>query len=273
MIFDDVLLVSDFDRTFSDHTKDYEEGEDIFKYVPERNVEAINEFVALGGTFAIASGRNPDELLALRKRLKMHDLYVASNGTAVYSASLLRAVVSHTMDERVLTVLGEIFRSGEANFVRLTDGDFRFNYVYKGDDFDAKAASSRFPIYKAIVEFPTPEQTSAARAEISAEYGDEYLIETSEPRILEVCPKSGGKGEAVAEMRELIERERGAKFKSLVCVGDNENDAEMLGLADVGFAVANAVPAAKAAATEVTIVAADGALRAVVDRLKTIFAE
>lgn len=49
-------------------------------------------------------------------------------------------------------------------------------------------------------------------------------------------------------------------------MGDNQNDVGMIALADIGFAVGNAIPAAKAAATEITVPASDGAIDAVVDR-------
>ena len=71
-------------------------------------------------------------------------------------------------------------------------------------------------------------------------------------------------------MRELLESRRGKKFDKLVCVGDNQNDVGMIALADIGFAVGNAIPAAKLAATEITVPASDGAIEAVVNRLYEI---
>ncbi|MFR6641524.1 MAG: HAD hydrolase family protein [Christensenellales bacterium] len=44
----------------------------------------------------------------------------------------------------------------------------------------------------------------------------------------------------------------------------------MIALADIGFAVGNAIPAAKLAATEITVPASDGAIEAVVNRLYEI---
>lgn len=267
MKFDGILLCSDFDRTFTDHTKNYAEGENVLAHVPEKNLAAVKRFVTGGGVFAIVSGRNPDEISLLADYAPIADLCVASNGTAVYSISEKRAVVSYTMDEDFLRTLRYLVSDGGMTFFRITDNDFRFAYWREGDDFDKAVSVAKFPVYKAIVENESEERIEKWRRELIGKFAGEYSIELSGSRTLEICPKGSGKAQALVKMRELLESRRGKKFDKLVCVGDNQNDVGMIALADIGFAVGNAIPAAKLAATEITVPASDGAIEAVVNRL------
>ena len=270
MKFDGILLCSDFDRTFTDHTKNYYEGENVMAHVPESNLRAVKNFTDEGGVFAIVSGRNPDEISLLANYAPIADLCVASNGTAVYSISERRAVVSYTMGEDFLRTLRYLVSGGGMTFFRITDNDFHFAYWREGNDFDKAVSAAKFPVYKAIVENKSAELIEKWRRELNEKFGDEYSIELSGARTLEICPKGSGKDKALLEMRSLLERRRGKKFEKLVCVGDNQNDVNMIALADIGFAVGNAIDAAKSAATEITVPASDGAIEAVVKRLYEI---
>ena len=82
-------------------------------------------------------------------------------------------------------------------------------------------------------------------------------------RTLEVCPEGSGKGEALKRMLPLL----GKTFDKVVCVGDNQNDIGMIKLADVGYAVGNAIPALKAAATRVTVNSGEGAIAKIIEEL------
>ena len=52
-----------------------------------------------------------------------------------------------------------------------------------------------------------------------------------------------------------------------VAAGDYENDTEMLIAADIGYAVANAVPSVKAAADRITVSASESAIARIIDEL------
>ena len=53
----------------------------------------------------------------------------------------------------------------------------------------------------------------------------------------------------------------------IICVGDYENDISMFANADISYAVANAIPEAKAAATRITVSNNEHALRAIINEL------
>ena len=53
----------------------------------------------------------------------------------------------------------------------------------------------------------------------------------------------------------------------LVCVGDFENDFDMVRDADIGYAVANAADSLKGVADRITVSARDGAIARIIEEL------
>ena len=83
---------------------------------------------------------------------------------------------------------------------------------------------------------------------IQAEVADVYVT-TSVKQLLEITHKDGGKASA---MRSLLER-LGIEAGQLLAFGDGDNDKELLEMAGLGIAVANAVPGCKASADQITL--------------------
>ena len=262
--YDGILLCSDFDLTLTSDTYKYRDGDDFFAPIPKNNIAAVNEFVARGGTFAVVSGRNPDEIALLRDVMPIADLCVCSNGTAVYSISEKRPVVSFTMGRECEKVI-EYFSgfADEYSYMRVTDGDFRFNFYRRGDDVKEFLKQPKFPVYKMIIEHADKALGEKHYEAASRLFGSEFSVEMSSWRTLEVCPEGSGKGEALKRMLPLL----GKTFDKVVCVGDNQNDIGMIKLADVGYAVGNAIPALKAAATRVTVNSGEGAIAKIIEEL------
>lgn len=262
--YDGILLCSDFDLTLTSDTYKYRDGDDFFASIPKNNIAAVNEFVNNGGTFAVVSGRNPDEIALLKDVMPIADLCVCSNGTAVYSVAEMRPVVSFTMGRECEPVI-EYFSAiaDEYAYLRVTDGDFRFNFYRGGDDVAEFVQKPKFPVYKMIIEH-TDKALGEKHYEAARErFGDKFSVEMSSWRTLEVCPNGSGKGEALKRLIPLL----GKKFDKVVCVGDNQNDIGMIKLADVGYAVGNAIPALKRVATRVTVNSREGAIAKIIEEL------
>ena len=81
--------------------------------------------------------------------------------------------------------------------------------------------------------------------------------------LYEILPKGASKGNALYKMSELL----GIDIKKTIAVGDYNNDVSMIKAAGVGFAVANAIPEAKAVADFVTVSNNDHSIAAIVDGL------
>ena len=73
-IFKGMLLVSDIDGTLTELTE-----------IPQNNIEAINRFIALGGTFTLCTGRPKCALAEILPQLKVTAPIITINGGYVYS--------------------------------------------------------------------------------------------------------------------------------------------------------------------------------------------
>ncbi len=275
--YDGILLCCDYDHTLSCNMREGQPNEvtDPENYmisaIPTNNIVAIKEFVQMGGTFVVVSGRNPDEVARLREALPMQDLFVASNGTVVYSASKNEAVYSVTLDEDCKDVLRYLYKTQpDFDFFRITDNGFNFRYWRKGEDVERALASPLLPIYKIITESHNEDVSkqhvlSKRLCAVAAKrFGDRFKIEMSSPITVEICPKNSDKWNALCVLREMLEVERGARFERIVCVGDNQNDVEMIKHADVGIAVSNAIDSVKKIADVITVSDKEGAVADVI---------
>lgn len=259
--YDGILLCSDYDFTLTSNKYVYHDGDDRFACIPSANISAVKEFVKNGGTFAVVSGRNPDEIEALKKIMPIEDLCVCSNGTAVYSFDKHRAVVSFTMDESCLEAVRYFAaRADKFDFLRITDNDFRFVFSRNGDDIESVLKKPHFPVYKMIIEHFSPEIAKRHYEEALKLFSDRFSVDMSGPRTLEIYAYGSGKGEALKRMIPLLNK----KFDKIVCVGDNLNDIGMIKFADTGYAVGNATESLKAAADKITVESSEGAIAAVI---------
>ena len=68
-IFKGMLLVSDIDGTLTELTE-----------IPQNNIEAINRFIALGGTFTLCTGRPKCALAEILPQLKVIAPIITING-------------------------------------------------------------------------------------------------------------------------------------------------------------------------------------------------
>jgi Cof subfamily protein (haloacid dehalogenase superfamily) len=84
--------------------------------------------------------------------------------------------------------------------------------------------------------------------QIPKEFYDKYTVVKSAPYFLEFLNKKVNKGVGV----KLLAEELGIDMKDVICVGDHENDLEMVQYAGLGVAMENAIDKLKDAANFVT---------------------
>ena len=75
---------------------------------------------------------------------------------------------------------------------------------------------------------------------------------------VEIIPEDSGKGVCVKKLKELT------NSKLLICVGDFENDIEMIKAADIGYAVENAVDSVKQIADRITVSNTESAIAEII---------
>ncbi|MBQ8508965.1 MAG: HAD-IIB family hydrolase [Clostridia bacterium] len=250
--FSGILLCSDFDGTL----------------VPSaENIAALEYFTQNGGLFTMASGRYPKHFRETVKGLPINAPMVALNGNAIYDLSADRVLWSNPipdeLTERIIRFTVENFPEVQSLHVNaLTHG-----LTYKRADFqDGIAESNEYHTADELLAVMAADNTlhpamkllaicrTNFTPELRARYETAFPMLTfvlSGGRGLEMYLPTGGKGNAVARLRELLGGREA--IHTVVCVGDYENDIGMIEYANIGYAVANACEPLKAAADRITV--------------------
>ncbi|HET8684027.1 MAG TPA: HAD family hydrolase [Micromonosporaceae bacterium] len=255
-----VLYVTDLDGTLLDRTD---------RVAPE-TVEIVNGLVAEGLWFTVATARAPRSALPLLAGLDLRLPLVFMNGALIIDPVTGRTISRHVLPagsaRRVLDrylacglrpfmhTLGpageqHVYYQGTANACeeeylssRLAAGDDRFRLVR---DFDAALGEAVLSLNAMdhLHRLDPLARALGADPDIFVHFGPSI----SRPGFawLEVCHPRANKGEAVRFVKEHVGADR------LVCFGDNTNDVEMFVVADESYAVANAQPRVRSAASGV----------------------
>lgn len=80
-------------------------------------------------------------------------------------------------------------------------------------------------------------------------YAEQYSFMQSGRNFYEILPFGINKWSAISELQRIV----GMEQRYVMCVGDSENDVQMLKKADLGIAVGNAMQCAKTAADYVLV--------------------
>ncbi len=245
--FDGYLLCTDLDGTFLSR------GGQLI----QRNLEALQYYMKEGGLFTLATGRSPSYIQwKYQNHIPMNSPFVAFNGAVIYDCTKKKNVyercVQRTFLEDMLFEKSTLFKGAEAYFH--TDTGMYLSYEETKDE----------DIRKCVFVFEKEACCLEAKHELSRSYGQAFDFNRSWPTGLELLNRGSDKGEAVRALCTML----GGIVQTLVCVGDFENDISMLRIADVGYAVDNALPSVKAVADRVTVACEDGAIEAIVDDLK-----
>ena len=249
------LLCSDWDGTLTANGRT----------VSEANLSAIEHFESEGGIFTIASGRYPSYLGNMQIKLSSYALLL--NGNLIYDPKTGEVLWEQRLEAPVIkSVIKTAY-----------DGDFGWNelHVYtlsdrisfaRADCINPEVVLERIgasPVYKMILMLDPAIDPDFGRW-LESNVGG-ISCQRSWPAGLEVNPVSGGKGNGVLALRNLLGGRD--KIHTIVCVGDYENDIPMLRRADIGYAVANALDSVKAAADRVTVANTDDAIAHIISEL------
>lgn len=260
-----VILFSDMDDTlFNDQ-----------KIISSENTLAIRDFQDQGGIFSVASGRSISGFRPYAKQLNIQTPVILYNGSCVYDYNKEQMIWSAPLPECMKSYI---------DIVRKEYPEVGVQVLTEQAIFSLKST----PIYLAFMEKERlPYIEVADKRDIEGEWlkvefisdtvdGDQldaFLDETmpNEVRCLrtgeyskEIVETSVSKGEAVKKYCEKLD----FLDKYICCIGDHNNDKEMLLNADVSFAVQNALPEIKEIANLTVCDNNHHALREVIEILK-----
>jgi len=230
--FEHILILSDFDGTFAG-----EKG----RIVPE-NLEAIERFKALGGHFTFSTGRLPSVLAEIFPdfRRVANTPVIMSNGAILYEP-LTGEILKEFFFDGIFArqaVKDILSRFPEMEFVVYTDDGILLRNVPPDEVPGNNWRKMRF--YCENVE-----RVLACRDYIQSTYGKHYNCFRSYHTIAEAVGSHVTKGNMIACLREYYAAQ-GLNDLLVCCIGDYENDIDMLKNADVAFCPSNALDAVKA---------------------------
>lgn len=241
-IFDGVLLCSDIDGTLVYNGN-----------LSDTNRSMISYFMSEGGLFTVSTGRYSNYIKNTYS-LDVNTGIISVNGTVIsdesgndimYDSKLSLDLVNRIYDYVLPQYNLEHFWAADVDKMDLP--------------FDTR---TYYPANK-LVLVPYDEDTAIRlMTDVQNRFDGEVNVSRSWPTGVEVIPEGSGKGYCSLLLKKMTDS------KLLVCAGDNENDITMLKAADVGFAVQNAVDAAKLAADRITSANADTAIAEIIETIQ-----
>ena len=250
-MFKAVLLPVDFDRTLTapDST------------IPQRNLEAIEYFMANGGAFTVNTGRSVATFWKELETIPVNAPLLLYNGSAAYENGKLTQLCPIDLDvwqtmEQVLERFGDmnleiqgtkvhhLINPSEKLLALYENLQWRYARTKPGEDVGPFVKFALFgdpeePVVNSLFS-GTPEELrrfDEAEQTLRQMYGDKAEVFRAAPRIIDVHAKGVSKIRAARQLQSKLER------KILVCVGDAENDIPMLDGADYAFCPADGVVA------------------------------
>ena len=251
MMFSDVLLTVDFDRTMT--------GPD--SKIPQRNLDAVAFFTANGGTFTINTGRSVASFQKHLGKVPVNAPVLMYNGSARWDNGKLTKLKLLDMElwETVRTIRKEFPHMNleiqgadlhylidpEPAYVAFYDAlKWGYRIAKEGEDLGpflkfALAGTPRSKSVATLFDISETEDTAfdAAQERILELWDGKVEVYRAAPRIIDVHAMGVSK---IAAARQL-QQELGKKI--LVCAGDAENDIPMLEGADYAFTPADGVVA------------------------------
>jgi len=263
--FEGMLFCTDLDGTL--YASD--------KTVSKQNLDAIEYFKAEGGLFTFITGRVPKTSAEICNVIKPNAPYGCINGGGIYDPLRKKYLWSMSLPREGLTLAEEVDArfpgmgiqyNTEQNvyFMRDNEAMVYFRRVTGLPNLSRGYDEITEPVLKVVFGHEDEAQIELLQRFLNGHpKADAVDFIRSERILYEILPKGVSKGMLLYKLAELL----GVSKRKTIAVGDYYNDISMIRSAGLGFAVANAVEDAKAAADYVTVGNNDHAIAAIVNGL------
>lgn len=268
----ETAVFSDLDGTLFDSTG----------AVSAENRDAIVRYTRAGGLFAIATGRCPDNMLPFLEGVAFNAPCIVLNGAGIYDFGANRFLYTHFADrDAIAAVLRycrerhpsldlQVYTERDILYVSPEETVNRpFWELHRTSCFVSIEEAERVPWFKSLL-FGDPDALRDVNAFIEAQglsdrfdrvFASTDIIPGVE--YLELLPKNINKGSALRVCRDL-DCYRG---RTLIGVGDYNNDLELLAEADIAACPRNANDAIRAVSDVLLPSNNDHAIAALLDRI------
>lgn len=263
------LIVSDFDGTLIDDNQQ----------IPQKVVDAINEYVSCGGVFAVCTGRMLRSILPRVRELGLKGLVIANQGAVIADIESGNVIKSSGMPyERVAEICRNIEELNnpinaycDDNMYTDIPKDNKYLQIYENivgvQGITVKGRMSDFVLKNKLVcqkiaSLVTESERDALFNELNRRLGDRFDVTCSAKVLVEVSALGETKGEALKFLCDKL----GIPLEKSVAVGDNLNDLSMVEVAGVGVAVGNADIKLKERADFVSVSNNEGAIAQIIQK-------
>ena len=232
--YDGILLCSDLDGTLLDSSSK----------LSKENYDAIKYFCDHGGKFCLATGRWPSYLLEIVSKDLFNCPIICCNGACIYDFETESVLYANPLGDKAEELCRFIIENckGIVNSRIIENLNLHmFENMQKNAGEIISLMNS--VVYKMVLITNTAEDAIEIRELLTKNFGDDFDFTRSWDKGVEILKKGATKGDAISHLKDIIKG-----VSTCICVGDYENDVTMIKNADIGCAMANAVPALKAAA-------------------------
>ena len=238
--------------------------------VPAANLAVVEDLVADGATFVLATGRPPRWLAQVVDQLPVAPLAVCANGAVIMDSGSGEFLETSLLDPDTLAAIDEVLRerlpgsgiaaerlgadAADADFVASPDYEHAWIHPEHLEVGHAEVLSE--PVLKLLARvpgMPSADMLAALRGEVDHLADVTYSTTNG---LIEFAARGVTKASGLARIAASTAAATAtpsAEVPVTVAFGDMPNDLEMLRWADHGVAMGNAIPAVHAAADEVTL--------------------
>ena len=260
--FDGYLLLSDFDGTLAHVEHEIIDGKRrAIKVISRENCDAIRYFQSEGGLFTLATGRSFDWLKQWSTHFVPNTYVVSYNGAHICSPDGKEVLFSRPLDGDYVELAERIrIACPDLEWVHFHSLDETPRFL-KGETIDREQFHA--PIFK-MVFYAHRIQSEEYAKTVANLIDDRYVSMRSWVNGIEILMRGATKGEAIKHLKVAL----GDRARTVVAVGDYENDISMFKCADVSYAPENAIPAIKELATHITANVRDAAVAHVIEDIE-----
>lgn len=243
--YDGYFLYCDLDGTLLDDEKQ----------ISEENRIAICSFVEQGGRFGVATGRVPAIIGAVEHELPVNAPCILYNGAGLYDLSERKFLAMHPLERaHTARVTARLLELKNNTCVQI----FTDNAIYEinpDQRDDPQTAIERIPItaapfecvsgplLKILIAHTAPDLDVLHTALEQDGMFEGLTAFRSSDSYLEIVAAGVNKGATLEDVRA-----RCGDVSKILAIGDYNNDLQMVQLADIGGAPANAIDEVKSAA-------------------------
>ncbi|MEA4870190.1 MAG: HAD-IIB family hydrolase [Christensenella sp.] len=244
-VYDGYYLYCDLDGTLLDEEK----------RVSAENYTAIRSFVEQGGHFGVATGRVPLILGSVEHHMPINAPCILYNGAGLYDLTAGEFLARHAISPALAAEAAACVISAKGNACVQIFTDSAIYEVNPNQRADPQTAIEQIPVISSSIDQISgtvlkllishlPDELNEIQAAVEkAGFAERFTLVRTSSTYLEFVASGVSKGAALSDVRA-----RCGNVKKILAIGDYNNDLEMVSLADIGGAPANAIDEVKSAA-------------------------